>query len=192
MVVIGIIAIMAVGIVPALISLTKGNGQKAAVSTVMNALEQARALAVTSGSATYVVFADATVTKDYRCRAFIVFQDDKNFAQVPVSKWSFLPTGIAFRPNKGLLTLPPASARTFKCPVLGEVPLPYAKFDANGMISLPSDANILFIHLFAGSVVDASGGMSYTDAHQKSVQKFDSVVLARFTGRARYVDPYSS
>lgn len=194
MVVIAIIAIMLAAIVPAVNSLSKANGSKSAVSSVINALEQAKSLAVTSGSATYVVFADQSTPDRYRNKAFIVFQDDKNFAQVPVTKWSFLPVGVSFRPNEGILTLPSSSsALMFACPSpVGPAPAayPYVKFDPNGSVTAPSDPNILFIDLFAG-FVGVDGLMSYTDANQKTSQKFDAVVLARFTGRAKYVDPYS-
>lgn len=194
LVVISIIAILLAAGLPVITSLSKVNGQKSAISSVMNLLEQARALAVTSGAATYVVFADETTPDNYRCRSLIVFQDDKNFTPVALSKWHFLPTGISFRPDQGLL-IPPTSgaALKFVCPgTMGSSPraLPYVKFDPTGMVAAPTDPNVLFADMFSGSV-NAGGQQSYTDQNQRTAQKFDSVVLARFTGRARYVDPYS-
>ena len=193
LVVIGIIAVMLVAIAPAVTSLSKSSGRKSAISNVMNALEQARSLAVTSGSATYVVFADQTTTPDYRCRALIVFQDGTDFTQTAITAWRFLPTGIAFRPNKGLVTSPAGGgALKFVCPGMGSTPraLPYVKFDPTGMVSVPADGALLFVDIFAGAVDDA-GRANYTDDVQRQSQKFDAVVLARLTGRPRYVDPYA-
>ena len=194
LVVIGIISILLVAVIPAVTSLTKAHGQKAAISNVMNLLEQARAMAVSTGSATYVVFADQTTPENYRYKAYIAFKEDsQTFAPVAVTKWYFLPTGISFQPKVGLLTAPTGSAPLkFLCPgTIGTtaVPLPYIKFDANGMVAAPSDPNILFANVFAGSV-DQNGLATFTDQNQKSTQKFDQVAVARFTGRARYVDPY--
>lgn len=196
MVVIGIIALMLAGITPAVVSLSKANNTKAGVSGVMNLFEQARALAVTSGHATYVVFADDTTADAYRCRALIVFQEDESFNPVAVTKWHFLPTGTAFRPRVGVLTAPNATPVVkFACPgtiANGQpIALPFIKFDSSGMVASPTDPNILFADLFMGSVT-ISGQAIYTDKAQQTAQKFDSVVLARFTGRARYVDRYSS
>jgi type II secretory pathway pseudopilin PulG len=190
----GIISLLLVAVVPVVTSLSKAHGQKAAISNVMNLLEQARSLAVSTGSPTYVVFADQTTPEKYRDKAYIVFKEDsQTFTPVAVSKWNFLPTGISFQPNAGLLTGPTATpAVTFTCPgELGTTPLalPFIKFDSNGMVAFPTNPNILFANVFAGSV-DQNGVPTYTDQNQKSTQKFDQVAIARFTGRARYVDPY--
>ena len=193
LVVIGVISMMLVLIAPAVTSLSKSSGRKSAVSNLMNALEQARSLAVSSGSATYVVFADQSTPADYRCRAFMVFQDRANFSQAAVTGWRFLPIGIAFRPDKGLVTPPTAaSPLKFACGgALGPTPraLPYVKFDPTGIVSAPTDPNALFVDIFAGAV-DEAGRANYTDDAQRQSQKFDAVVLARLTGRVRYVDPH--
>src|SRR4051794_2310828 len=54
----GIVSLLLVAVVPAVTSLSKAHGGKAAISNVMGLFEQARSLAVSSGNATYVVFAD--------------------------------------------------------------------------------------------------------------------------------------
>lgn len=197
MVVIGIIAIMLVAVVPAVVSLNKANSGKSAISNVMNLFEQARSLAITSGHSTYVVFADQTTLEPYRCKGYVVFQEDQNFAPVAVSKWHFLPTGISFRPNTGLLTPQSGSPiLKFACPGTvtpqpsQPIALPFVKFDAGGMVTAPTNPNILFTDVFSGSV-NASGQPLYTDKAQQTAQKFDSVAVARFTGRAHYVDPYA-
>ena len=105
MVVIGIISIMLVAVVPAVNSLSKSGGRKGAISTLMNVMEQAHSLAVTSGRPTYVVFADQTMPESHRCKAFIIFHEDTSFVPQAVTKWYFLSTGIAFRPSSGLLHL---------------------------------------------------------------------------------------
>jgi prepilin-type N-terminal cleavage/methylation domain-containing protein len=191
--VVGIISILLVALIPAVTSISKSSGSKAAVSNLMNTLEQARALALTSGSATYVVFADQTTPENYRCKAYIVFQDDKNFNQVAVTKWYFLPTGISFQPKTGLLT---AQTKTpplkFSCPgTVSPTPvaLPFIKFDSNGMVAEPTAASNMFVNLFSGAV-SSSGSPTFTDQNQATNQKFDQVAIARFTGRARYVNPY--
>jgi prepilin-type N-terminal cleavage/methylation domain-containing protein len=194
LVVMGIISLLLVAVVPAVTSLSKAHGQKAAVSNVMNLFEQARSLAVTNGSATYIVFADQTTPESYRHKAYIVFKEDsQTFSPTAVTKWYFLPTGISFQPNVGLLTAPTATpAIKFSCPgTIGATPiaLPFIKFDSNGMVASPTDPNTLFVNVFAGSV-DATGQATFTDQNQKLSQKFDQVAVARFTGRARYVDPY--
>jgi prepilin-type N-terminal cleavage/methylation domain-containing protein len=192
LVVMGILAIMLVALIPAVSSLSKSGGRKGAVSNVMNTLEQARSLAVSSGRATYVVFADQTTPEGYRCKAFIVFQDDANFTPQAITKWNFLPTGIAFRPNSGVLTGQSGSPKVkFVCPgTLGStaLELPFIKFDSSGMAPLPSGG--LWIDMFAG-FVDNSGQQSFTDKQQQTSGKYDSIVVARFSGRARYVDPYA-
>src|SRR3954471_1523199 len=58
LVVIGILTILLVAIVPAVNSLSKSSGRKAAVSNLLGVLEQARALAVKDSHATYIVFPD--------------------------------------------------------------------------------------------------------------------------------------
>lgn len=195
MVVIGIISIMLAFVGPAVVGLTRSSGTKGAVSNVMNGLEQARSLAITSGSATYVVFADQTTAETHRCRAFIVFQDRADFTQVAVSKWNFLPTGVAFRPNKGLLTAqaPPSGAPPiqFLCPSIGNVALPYLKFEPTGMVVIPTDPNTLFVDIFSG-FVDAGGQQTFTDKAQQTSGNYDAIAVARFTGRSRYVYPHSS
>lgn len=193
LVVMGIIVIMLVALAPAVTSLSKSSGRKSAVSSLMNAMEQARSLAISSGSATYVVFGDQSLPDDYRCRALIVFQDQPDFTQRAVTNWRFLPVGIALRPAMGLLSAPGgATPVRFACPgPFGSAPrvLPYVKFEPTGMVSAPTDPNMLFVDIFAGAV-DLAGSANYTDNAQRQSQKFDAVVLARLTGRARYVDPY--
>ncbi|HEY2799946.1 MAG TPA: prepilin-type N-terminal cleavage/methylation domain-containing protein [Chthoniobacterales bacterium] len=202
LVVIGIISLLLVAVIPAVNSLSKSNGRKAAISNFINAVEQARALAITSGSATYVVFGDETLTSPddsspdrYRAKAYIIFQD-KNFVPVAVSKWYFLPTGISFLPgssaNSGLMMDKDPTIK-FSCPGSvnpAPVALPFIKFDPNGTVAFPTEPNIMFVKFFSGFVTGA-GQTIFTDKTQKTIQNFDAVTISRLTGRARYVDPYT-
>ncbi len=189
LVVVGIISLLVVAVIPAVTSLSKSSGSKSAVSGLMNSLDQARALALTSGAATYVVFADQTTPENYRCRAYIVFQE-KNFVPTAVTKWNFLPTGISFLPSQGLLT--PQTTVEFLCPgtvSANPVRLPFIKFDSNGMVAAPTVAAGLFVNFFSG-FVDQGGTPTYTDKKQETAQRFDQIKVAPFTGSAQYVNPY--
>ena len=159
----------------------------------MNAFEQARALAITGGLSTYVVFADETTPENYRCKAFIIFQDKSDFSQTAISKWYFLPTGISFQPGAGLLKPQTGTPMIgFLCPGnLGTTPrqLPFLKFDPNGTVAAPTSPPDMFVKIFSG-FVDSSGTPAFTDKTQASSLKLDQVAIARFTGRAHYVDPY--
>jgi type II secretory pathway pseudopilin PulG len=198
-----IVSILLVAVIPVVNSLSKSSGSKAAVSNFMNTVEQARSLAITSGSATYVIFADETLTSTdtsapdkYRAKAYIIFQE-KNFVPIAASKWYFLPTGISFLTGAdptvaGLLTAKDPAIK-FNCPgSVGSAPiaLPFIKFDSSGMVSAPTDPNIMFLKFFSG-FVSSSGQTTYTDNQQKLSGKLDQISISRLTGRSRYVDPYS-
>ena len=177
LVVIVIISILLVAVIPAVNSLSKSSLGKAAVSNFMNAVEQARVLAITSGAATYIVFADETLTSTdatapdkYRTKAYIVFQD-KNFVPVAISKWYFLPAGISFLPaasaNSGLLAAKDPATK-FSCPGSVDptpIALPFIKFDANGMVTLPTDPSVMFVKFFSG-FVNSSGQTTFTESTQ--------------------------
>jgi type II secretory pathway pseudopilin PulG len=81
MVVIGIIAVLLIAIIPAITSLTKASGRKAAVSSLLGGIEQARANAIKTGRASYIVFPTFTSgsreTLDrYDHKSFAIFEDD--------------------------------------------------------------------------------------------------------------------
>ncbi len=201
MIVIGIMTIMLVAIVPAVVSLSRSSGGKSAVSEVMNSVEQARSLALTSGSSTYVVFADKTTTDHYRCRAYSIFKDDKTFKPVAVTGWYFLPTGISFQTNSGLLKPQAGTPKiAFPCPraIIANaasdptpVELPFLQFDSNGMVTTPTTTADIFVNFFSG-FIDGSGAALFTDKVQATKQKFDQIAISPFTGRARYIDPYAN
>ena len=97
LVVMGIISLLLVAVIPAVTSLSKAHGQKAAISNVMNLFEQARSLAVSAGNATYIVFADEKTPESYRHKAYIVFKEDPTtFSPVAVTKWYSCPLEFLF------------------------------------------------------------------------------------------------
>ena len=115
-------------------------------------------------------------------QGYIVFQE-KNFVPTAVTKWNFLPTGISFLPDTGLLTTPPTPVIPILCPgTIGVTPaLPYLKFDSNGMVAAPTVATGLFVNFFSG-FVDQGGTPNYTDKKQETAQRFDQIKVAPFTG----------
>jgi type II secretory pathway pseudopilin PulG len=191
MIVAAIIGILLVALMPVLNSLSRSGGRKGAISGLMNAMEHARALAVTSGRATYVVFADHNTPEAYRCRAYIIFHEDENFEPRAITKWYQLPNGVAFRPNSGLL-----AAQTGTPPIQFALPgdvsnapmaLPFIKFESSGMVAAPDGG--LWVDVFAG-FVNQNGQQTFTDKQQQASGRYDAVVVARFSGRVRYVNPY--
>lgn len=142
--------------------LGSGTGRRAAVGTLMGVFDQARAVAVTDGRATYVVFVSAPggaapdgagqVAAAMWGRAYAVFEDPvltdaaaDDFRPRQRSGWLSLPAGVAFKSDHGdapasLTDSAPGAndARVlFAVPAAGgsvALPLPYAKFDASGQI----------------------------------------------------------
>src|SRR6266571_1834156 len=81
LVVIGIIVMALAALVPAVTSLSKSGGRRAARNSLLGGIEQARAEAIKSGQATYVVFPTFTSgtqsTLDrYNYRSYAIFEDD--------------------------------------------------------------------------------------------------------------------
>src|SRR5437763_15971491 len=81
LVVLGMIVILLSAIIPAVTSLSKANGRKAAIANLLGGIEQARAEALKSGQSTYVVFPALTSgtqsTMDrYNYRSYAIFEDD--------------------------------------------------------------------------------------------------------------------
>src|SRR5262249_7323242 len=82
LVVLGMIVILLSALLPAVTSLSKANGRKAAMATLLGGLEQARAEAINTSQATYVVFptfgagtAQSTLDR-YNYKAYAIFEDN--------------------------------------------------------------------------------------------------------------------
>ncbi len=104
LVVMGIIAMMLVALVPAVTSLSKSGGRRAARDSLLGGIEQARAEAIKSGQATYVVFPmfsnGMQFTLDrYNYRSYAIFEDNAaspgNVKQL--TDWKSFPAGVALR-----------------------------------------------------------------------------------------------
>src|SRR5438874_922258 len=195
LVVLGIIALLLVAIMPAVTSLSKANGRKAAIANLLGGIEQARAEALKSGQATYVVFPALTSgtqsTLDrYNYRSYAIFEDDAarpgNVKQL--TDWKSFPTGVALRaagaaalsnladpatltPPVTLSFAPDASATPFKC----------FKFNSNGEVTAPA-ANVL-LGIFEGYVNSGTEIATTKDA-SGNPSAVEYVMVSQFTGRA--------
>ncbi len=193
LVVIGIIAILAVAVVPAVSSLSKSGGRKAAVGTLLGAIEQARTLAVKDGQATYLVFPDqlpgnpsAEMRQRYAYRSFAIFEDDaSNSGTVKqITSWKSLPTGVSVRSgslsylaNNVNFSFTPTAATTAQ--------FPFLKFTANGEVDPTTTRDpaattgTIQFGVFEG-YVDSTG----TDKDTNSSHTTESIGVTRLTGRA--------
>jgi len=201
--VVSIIAVMLAASVPAMNSISKSSGRKAAVSNVMNALEQARALAIRDGEATYVVFmTDASAPDTYRYKAYAVFEDTNttsNATQVQVTKWYQLPSGVSFSNavlnssntsvNNLLVQNPTFQAsKTFTFTPGGKSPAcPYVQFDTTGAVESPTAGGPFSIVLFEGFV--STSGLETMTSASKNGQALatEQVNIQKYTGRVQYV-----
>jgi prepilin-type N-terminal cleavage/methylation domain-containing protein len=104
LVVMGIILIALAALVPAVTSLSKSGGRRAALNSLLGGIEQARAEAIKSSQATYVVFPAFTSGTQssldrYNYRSYAIFEDDAanpgNVKQL--TDWKSFPTGVALR-----------------------------------------------------------------------------------------------
>ncbi len=195
-VVIGIIAIMLGAGIPAINSLSKSGGRKAALSNLMGALEQARTEAIKSGRTTYLVFPDdipgaaATTLDRYAFRSYAIFQDDPENPTVPrqVSNWKTLPTGVSIRSGTANGTLGfLANTKQFAFnPTGGNLPFRFLQFDGTGSIdpaSTPSaSTGTIDLNIFEGFV--RNGNEIATAKAPNGGPVTETITLARLTGRA--------
>jgi len=200
LVVIGIISILLVAIIPAVTSLSKSSGRKGAISNLLGAIEQARAEAIKTGQATYVVFATFTAASQttldrYNYKSLAIFEDDPANPGTPkqLTKWQTLPTGVTIRSKAGssesitnlantstMFTFTPESSTTAS--------FYYIKFNANGEVEAPpSPPSNVTLAVFEGYV---NGGTevitSAKDTNGEPAAR-ESITIARLTGRAKRV-----
>src|SRR5437660_1292650 len=109
LVVLGMIVILLSAVVPVVTSLSKANGRKAAMANLLGGIEQARAEAINTSQASYVVFptfgagtAQGTLDR-YNYKSYAIFEDNAaNPGSVKqVTPWKALPTGVALRAEIG-------------------------------------------------------------------------------------------
>jgi type II secretory pathway pseudopilin PulG len=196
LVVLGMIVILLSAVIPAVTSLSKANGRKAAMANLLGGIEQARAEAINTSQATYVVFptfgaGTTQPTLDrYNFKSYAIFEDNAaNPGSVKqVTAWKALPTGVALRATgtAALANLAdPASlnpAPTFSfTPDTGTTPaFRCIKFNSNGEVEAPA-TNVL-LGVFEGYV---SNGTEVATSGPAAVEY---IAVAQFTGRAETAD----
>ena len=202
MVVIGIIAIMLVALVPAVNSLSKASGRKAAIGSLIGTVEQARVNAIKTGQATYVVFPTFTagsqaVLDRYDHKSFAIFQDDPAGPK-QLTTWKTLPTGVCLRAkvasNQALDNLPDATSSTPPLvfsfsPEATATPLfHYIKFNSNGEIeSPPSFPNKVTLAVFEGRVETGNEVVTGPKDASGEPAAREAITIAHLTGRAERV-----
>jgi len=195
LVVMGIILIALAALVPAVTSLSKSGGRRAALNSLLGGIEQARAEAIKSSQATYVVFPAFTSgtqsTLDrYNYRSYAIFEDDAanpgNVKQL--TDWKSFPTGVALRaagtaalsnladpaaltPSVAFSFPPDASAAPFKC----------FKFNSNGEVQAPA-GNVLLC-IFEG-YVNSGSEVATTKDGSGNPSAVEYLMVSQFTGRA--------
>ncbi len=191
----GIIAIALAALVPAVTSLSKSGGRRAAMNSLLGGIEQARAEAIKSGQSTYVVFPAFTSgtqsTLDrYNYRSYAIFEDDAanpgNVKQL--TDWKSFSTGVALRAagtaalsnlaDPATLT-PPVSFRF--APDARATPFRCFKFNSNGEVQAPA-ANVL-LAIFEGFVNSGSEVATTKDA-SGNASAVEYITVSQFTGRA--------
>ncbi len=189
MVVISIIAIMLAAGIPAINSLSKSGGRKAALGSLMGALEQARTEAIKSGRATYLVFpdtipgADAATTDRYAYRSYALFQEDPEnpTASKQLTNWKTLPTGISIR--SGSLNYFSNAKQFAFAPTSSTAPFRFLQFTSTGEVDAAStpgaSTGSIQLSIFEGSVL---GGQDRATSANRNLN--ETITLARLTGRA--------
>jgi prepilin-type N-terminal cleavage/methylation domain-containing protein len=200
LIVMGIISVLLVALTPAVTSLSKSNGRRAAVSALLGAIEQARAEAIKSGQATYVVFpiftngTESTLDR-YNYKSYAIFEDDAaNPGSVKqLTSWNPLPAGVALRSggtaalsnlaDPGYLSPVPTfrftpdanAAPTYRC----------LKFNLNGEIEAPiaPPANVLFA-VFEGYVSNGNEVITGGNDGSGNPLAAEYLMISRMTGRA--------
>jgi prepilin-type N-terminal cleavage/methylation domain-containing protein len=194
LVVLGIILLLLVAIVPAVTSLSKANGRKAAIANLLGGIEQARAEAINTSQATYVVFptfgagtAQSTLDR-YNYKSYAIFEDNAaNPGSVKqVTAWKSLPTGVALRAAgaAALSNLPvwtPPTGFTFNPDTSASPVFPCFQFNSNGEVATPA-ANVL-LGIFEGYVNSGTEIATTKDA-SGNPSAVEYVMVSQFTGRA--------
>jgi len=191
LVVTGIIVLLLAAVMPAVNSLSKSNGRKAAIANLLGGIEQARAEAIKSGQSTYVVFptfgsgTSQTILDRYNYKSYAIFEDDpaNPGAVKQLSAWRTLPTGVGLRSA----SLGALATSTFTFTPMGSTAsglFPFLKFTANGEIdpiSTPSpSASPVPFGIFEGYVISGA------DNDTNSSKFTETITVGRFTGRAEY------
>jgi len=205
LVVMGIILLLLAAIVPAVNSLSKSNGRKAAIGDLLGGIEQARTQAIKDGHASYVVFAaqpvggtstisDKNILNRYFYHSFAVFEDDAadpvNNPKVQVTPWKTLPIGVSLRSAISFApsdqTKPQWASASFAfTPVGAAQSFPYLKFNPNGEVESPTiplkPADPIPLGIFEGFVTGKS------ETATNSANFTQTITISAHTGRAEYI-----
>jgi len=202
LVVTGMIVLLLAAIVPAVTSLSKSNGRKAAIANLLGGIEQARAQAIADAQATYVAFptfsagtAQSTLDR-YNYKSYAIFEDNAaNPGSVKqLTGWKSLPTGVALR-SAGTAALAnladPASlspAPTFSfTPDTGTTPaFRCLKFNLNGEVEAPA-TNVL-LGVFEGYVSSGTEVVTSAKDANGNPAAVEYIAVSQFTGRAEPAD----
>ena len=199
--VLGIIAVALAALVPAVTSLSKSNGRRAARDSLVGAIEQARAEAIKSGQATYIVFPTFTSgtqsTLDrYNYRSYAIFEDNAaspgNVKQL--TDWKPFPTGVALRaagnaslsgnsaPTASPTPPPPTPTFSFTPDTTATAQYQYLKFNSNGELQVPA-ANV-FLAIFEGYVSNGTEVATGPKDASGNPYAAEYIMVSQFTGRA--------
>jgi prepilin-type N-terminal cleavage/methylation domain-containing protein len=188
LVVLAIMVLLLSALVPAVSSLSKSSGRKAAIANLVGGIEQARAQAITDSQATYVVFptfgsgTSQAILDRYNYKSYAIFEDDPTNpgAVKQLTPWRSLPTGVSLRSaSVGAL-----ATTTFAfTPLNTSASFPFLKFTTDGAIdpaSTSSSTNPLTLGVFEGYVASAAD-------HDTSSSRFtETINIDRYSGRAEY------
>jgi prepilin-type N-terminal cleavage/methylation domain-containing protein len=203
MIVVGIMAIGFAALTPAVTSLSKSGGRRAARDSLLGGIEQARAEAIKSGQATYFVFPSFTSATQstldrYNYRSCAIFEDDAarpgNVKQL--TDWKSFPTGVALRAAAYTINgvdvgpllstaLNPARAFTFT-PDLNATPVfRCIKFNSNGEVEAPTftPSQPVYLGIFEGYVNNGSEVATTKDG-SGNPSAVEYISVSQFTGRA--------
>ena len=196
LVVIGIIAILMAMIAPAVTSLSKSNGRKAAIANLLGGIEQARAEAIKSGQATYVVFptfasgAQSTLDR-YNYKSYAIFEDDAVHpgSVKQLTEWKSFPIGVALRAvGTAALSTNLADPATLTPPVVFTFgpdttasPFRCLKFNSNGEVVQAPAGNVL-LGIFEGYVNGSEVATTKDGSGNPSAVEY--LMVSQFTGRA--------
>ena len=195
LIVLGIIAIMLVALVPAVTSLSKAAGRRAARDSLLGGIEQARAEAIKSGQPTYVVFptfgagtGQATLDR-YNYRSYAIFEiDPATGVAKQLTDWKSFPTGVALRAagpaplsNPPLPAWTPPPGFTFTPDTNASPTFLSFQFNSNGEVAAPAGNVVLGV--FEGYVNNGSEVATTKDG-SGNPSAVEYVMVSQFTGRA--------
>ena len=198
LVVIGIISILLVAVIPAVTSLSKSSGRKGAISNLLGAIEQARALAIKDGKSAYVAFAtgslpSADLQREYGYRAYAIFEDDATGnPNVQVTNWKKLPTGVSLRAINRLASVTSVTANgdqlNFPFTPAGSSASPLSfyciEYNPSGEVLHPGSTNPIVLGLFEGLATQSSETVTSQKDSNGEPLAAEYISIARLTGRA--------